>query len=59
MNENLKAFWEGAVEGAKETPRGFFAPVTAFIAWLDRVTDEALEHSSENRPAADGHKERK
>ena len=23
MNDNLKAFWEGAVEGAKETPRGF------------------------------------
>ena len=59
MNDNLKAFFEGAVEGAKETPRGFFAPVTGFIAWLDRVTDEALEHSSENRSADDVHKERK
>lgn len=46
MNENFKAFIEGVVEGAKETPRGFFAPVTAFVAWLDRVTDEALEHPS-------------
>jgi hypothetical protein len=44
MNDNLKAFLEGAVEGAKETPRGFFAPVIAFFAWLNRVTDEALDH---------------
>ena len=59
MNEHLKAFFEGAVEGAKETPQGFFAPVTAFFAWLNRVTDAALENSSSNRRAADGHKERK
>lgn len=45
MNDNLKAFLEGVVEGAKETPRGFFAPVIAFFAWLNRVTDEALKPS--------------
>jgi len=46
LNENFKAFLEGAVEGAKETPRGFFAPVIAFFAWLNRVTDEALGTSA-------------
>ena len=42
MNDNLKAFLEGAVEGAKETPRGFFAPVIALSRWMCRVTDEAM-----------------
>jgi len=42
MNENLKAFLDGFIQGAKETPRGFFAPITGFFRWLNRVTDEAL-----------------
>ena len=59
MNDNLKAFCEGVVEGAKETPRGFFAPVIAFFAWLNRVTDEALTPSvapKDNERVAAGHK---
>lgn len=47
MNDNWKAFFEGMVEGAKETPRGFFAPVIAFFAWLNRVTDEAMIKSAD------------
>lgn len=42
MSAYLKAFFEGFVEGARETPRGFFAPITALFCWLNRVTDEAL-----------------
>ncbi len=59
MNDNFKAFLEGVVEGAKETPRGFFAPVIAFFAWLNRVTDEALDPSAASKDherAVAGHK---
>jgi hypothetical protein len=42
MNEFLKAFKDGFVQGARETPRGFFAPVVALCRWLNRVTDEAM-----------------
>jgi len=42
MNNYLKAFVEGCIQGAKETPRGFFAPAVALFRWLNRVTDEAL-----------------
>ncbi len=44
MNGNFKAFWIGFVEGAKETPRGFFAPFSAACRWLYRVTNEALRN---------------
>ena len=42
MNDNLKAFCEGFVRGAKETPRQFFAPVIAISRWMCRVTVEAM-----------------
>jgi hypothetical protein len=42
MNESLKAFKDGFIQGARETPRGFFAPVVALCRWLNRVTDEAM-----------------
>lgn len=45
MNEYLKSFVDGFVQGARETPRGFFAPITAFFGWLNRVTDEAMHRS--------------
>jgi hypothetical protein len=45
MNENFRAFTEGFVEGAKETPRGFFAPVIALCRWLDRIGDEAMREA--------------
>jgi hypothetical protein len=45
MNENFRAFTEGFVEGAKETPRGFFAPVIALCRWLDRVCDDAMRET--------------
>jgi hypothetical protein len=43
MNEFLKAFKDGFIQGARETPRGFFAPVVAMYRWLDLVTDEAMK----------------
>jgi hypothetical protein len=45
MNENFRAFTEGFVEGAKETPRGFFAPVIALCRWLDRIGDDAMREA--------------
>jgi hypothetical protein len=42
MNESLKAFKDGFIQGARETPRGFFAPVVALCRWLNRVTDESI-----------------
>ncbi len=42
MNDNFKSFKRGFIEGAKETPRGFFAPIFALFRWMDRVTDEAM-----------------
>jgi hypothetical protein len=42
MNEFLKAFKDGFIQGARETPRGFFAPVVALCRWLNRVTDQAM-----------------
>jgi len=42
MNESLKSFKDGFIQGARETPRGFFAPVVALCRWLNRVTDEAV-----------------
>lgn len=42
MNENMKAFWEGCVRGAKEAPRGFFAPLIVLVRWMSRVSDEGM-----------------
>jgi hypothetical protein len=36
MKQYYKAFIEGMRRGARETPRGFFAPFLAFYRWLSR-----------------------
>ncbi|AGG89021.1 hypothetical protein [Rhodanobacter denitrificans] len=56
MNDNVKAFIEGFVQGVKETPRGFFAPVTAFFRWLNRVTDEAMATPPHGNQRASTHR---
>ena len=42
MNNKLKAILEGVAEGAKETPREFFAPIIAFATVMQRATEEVL-----------------
>jgi len=42
MNTNLKAFIGGFISGAKETPRGIFAPIIELFRWMNRVSDEAM-----------------
>lgn len=58
MNENLKAFCEGFVRGAKETPRQFFAPVIALYRWIGRLSDEVVQeqHQDHSQRIAAGHK---
>jgi hypothetical protein len=51
MNDNFKSFKRGFIEGAKETPRGFFAPIFALFRWMDRVTDEGM-NGKENQSLA-------
>ena len=43
MNDNFKDFKSGFVQGAKETPRGFFAPIIALFRWMSQVTDEVMK----------------
>lgn len=45
MNEYLEAARDGFVQGVKETPRGFFAPVIALFRWMARVTNGVLAES--------------
>ncbi len=42
MNKYMKAIWAGCVQGAKETPRGFFAPLIVLVRWMSRVSDEGM-----------------
>ena len=42
MNNKLKAILKGVAEGAKETPREFFAPIIAFATVMQRATQEVL-----------------
>lgn len=39
MNKYLKAAVDGSLQGIRETPRLYFAPVTALAAWMYRVTE--------------------
>ncbi|MGH8159345.1 MAG: hypothetical protein ACREPQ_14590 [Rhodanobacter sp.] len=55
MSDYLKAFWNGCIQGAKETPRGFFAPLVALFRWLDRATDEALAENQSSESRLAGH----
>lgn len=43
MNDFLKGF----IRGAKETPRGFFAPAVAIWRLLVGVTESLLRHKGE------------
>jgi Protein of unknown function (DUF2384) len=52
MNDNFKDFKSGFVQGVRETPRGFFAPVIALFRWMDRVTDEVMQDTEYRKPAA-------
>jgi hypothetical protein len=52
MNDNFKDFKSGFVQGVRETPRGFFAPVIAFFRWMDRVTDEVMKDTEYRKPVA-------
>jgi hypothetical protein len=38
----MNDFFEGFIKGAKETPRGFFAPVVALWRLLVTVTESLL-----------------
>lgn len=44
MNGNLKPLWEGFIKGAKETPRGYFAPLSAACHWMFRVMGGATRN---------------
>ena len=45
VNEYLKAAVDGFMQGAKETPRGFIAPLIALVRWMDRVTGDGMAES--------------
>ena len=38
----MSDFMQGFIKGAKETPRGFFAPAIAFLRLLVDVTDSVI-----------------
>lgn len=44
----MNDFMKGFIQGAKETPRGFFAPAVAVWRLLVGVTDSLLRKSSGN-----------
>ena len=45
MNKYLKAAVDGSLQGIRETPRLYFAPVTALLGWMYRVTESVrLKH---------------
>lgn len=50
MNDNFKDFKSGFIQGARETPRGFFAPIIALFRWMDRVTDEVMKDTKCRKP---------
>lgn len=48
MNKYLKAAVDGSLRGIRETPRLYFAPITALLAWMFRVTESVrLKHHHE------------
>lgn len=55
MSQALKELAHAAVDGAKQAPRDFFAPIIGFVRWIRRQLDasvaEALHRSSESRHA--------
>jgi hypothetical protein len=44
MNALMNAFTQGFMKGAKETPRGFFAPVIAILCFLLNTTESHSRH---------------
>lgn len=51
MKALFQAFRTGFVEGARETPRGFFAPALAIFRWIFSATEKEL-HRRDQRPRA-------
>jgi hypothetical protein len=51
MNDNFKDFKSGFVQGARETPRGLFAPIIALFRWMNGVTDEVMKDKEPKRSA--------
>lgn len=43
MNKYIKAAITGSLEGIRETPRLYFAPVIAFFKWMYRVAEQARQ----------------
>jgi len=43
MKVFMQGFIQGFIKGAKETPRGFFAPVIAIWVLLRDTTDQLLD----------------
>lgn len=46
----MSEFLKGFVQGARETPRGYFAPIIAVWRVLFRITDDEVNHSRERGP---------
>lgn len=44
----MKTFWAGFVKGAKETPKGYFAPAIAVWRLLVDTTDTLLAKKSDS-----------
>lgn len=44
----MSAFVQGFMKGARETPRGYFAPVVAIWRLLVGVTNSLVDHETRN-----------
>ncbi|MBB6187529.1 hypothetical protein HDE77_001893 [Rhodanobacter sp. MP7CTX1] len=42
IRQNMEAFWSGAMEGLREAPRSFFAPLITLFRWMYRVSEEGM-----------------
>lgn len=50
MREMLKAAASAFMEGVRETPRGFFAPVTGTFRLLSRAVNDEIGRSAATHP---------
>lgn len=44
-----KIFWEGFKKGARETPRGLFAPLIMPVRFMVWVTDSVMDKSGQDK----------
>lgn len=53
MFQVLKELAQAAIDGARQAPRDFFAPVIGFARWVRRQLDasvaETLRHAAESK----------